>query len=186
MIYKLQRLFADNNNQQSSKKNGKGGGKPNNPPEQPQKKEYVAPKTTIKQKKYKTPDEAIKGIEKEYRDKLPMFDGEASMHNIETGKRETLESLQKERDAKLEIAREWEKQEKARKREERADKIEQKIEKATKKTKDWAKKNKKGLIIGGSVLAAGTGATIIGSKIYKKNKQNKIKEDVRGYSDVED
>ena len=183
MIYKLQRLFADSSN---NNKKGNGGGKPSNPPTQPQKKEYVAPKVTIKQKKYKTPDEAIKGIQKEYRDKLPMFDGEASIHNLETGKRETLESLQKETEAKLEIAKEWKKQENARKREERANKIKQKIEKATKKTKDWAKKNKKGLIIGGSVLAAGTGATIVGSKIHKKNKQNKIKEDVRGYSDVED
>ena len=62
----------------------------------------------------------------------------------------------------------------------------EKFNKAKDKTVKWAKKNKKGLIIGGSVLAAGTGAAIVGSKIHKKNKQNKIKEDVRGYSDVED
>ena len=172
MIYKLQRLYAENNNSQKPKKN---------------KPEYVAPRVTIDEwNSYKTPEEARKAVENEYLNESKRLMGNTHTRDWETGERNTLDSLNRKRDAKLASIDAYEEQLKRKKKLERQQVRKEKFNKAKDKTVNWAKKNKKGLIIGGSVLAAGTGAAIVGSKIHKKNKQNKIKEDVRGYSDVKD
>lgn len=177
MIYKLQRLYTENNNSQKPKNN-----KPNN-----SKPEYVAPRITIdKWGSYETPKQAREAVEDEYLRESKRLMGNTHTRDLETGERNTLDSLNRKRDAKLASIDAYEEQLKRKKKLERQEARKEKFNKAKDKTVKWAKKNKKGLIIGGSVLAAGTGAAIVGSKIHEKNKQNKIKEDVRGYSDVED
>ncbi len=189
MIYKLQRLYADNNNgknnqqQDNQKKKNqqqgqqKGQGQPQQQTQQPQ-TPPEQPKPERPTKKYKTPGEARKAVEKERLEELSNLGGNTSYRN-NLGERRTLENINKEFDTKIQGINAWE-------REQNKQNRKAKYNKAKGKVVGWAKRNKKGLIIGGSVLAAGTGATIVGSRIYKKNKQDKIKENVRGYSDVED
>jgi len=183
MIYKLQRLYAEkdkpqgnNNKPQGNKSQGK------------QYPEYVAPKITTVDKWdiYETPEQARKAVEKEYLEESKKMMGNTHTRDLKTGERKTSESLRKTYEAKMDSINKYEEQLKKVKKLEKQEARKEKFNKAKDKVVNWAKKNKKGLIIGGSVLAAGTGATIVGSKIHKKNKQNKIKEDVRGYSDVED
>ena len=163
MIYKLQRLYADNKDKPDGEKK----------------------RTDSRYVQYNSAEEAERGA-KEW--KLAMdkkLAGNTSFVD-ENGQRYTRERIDNEFKTQMNNANELRKDEKQKARTEKINNVKAKYNKAKGKVVGWAKRNKKGLIIGGSVLAAGTGAAIVGSKIHKKNKQDKIKEDVRGYSDVED
>lgn len=161
MIYKLQRLYTEKD-----------------------KPEKEVRKPEAKYNSYNSVEEAKKGV-REF--KYSMDKGLAGNTHVEVdGKKYTREQVDNIVKTMNQNIEELEKDEKLRAKLERQKVRKDKFNKAKGKVVDWAKRNKKGLIIGGSVLAAGTGATIVGSKIHKKKKQNKIKEDVRGYSDVED
>lgn len=167
MIYKLQRLYAEKDNNSTK-------------PEKQEKK-----KTDAKYKSYNSVDESERGVREFKYSKDKGLAGNTSFTD-EDGERYTRERLDHEVETMEKNIEELRKDEKLKAKLKRQEARKEKFNKAKDKTVKWAKKNKKGLIIGGSVLAAGTGAAIVGSKIHEKNKQNKIKEDVRGYSDVED
>jgi len=169
MIYKIQRLFSkkdkgQENNQQQTQQASQGNTEPK-------------PKKT---ERFKSIEEAQKANDKKYLDELAEINGHTASVD-ESGKRRTLSQIKAEHDTRTETINAYKQELKRQKRQEKIDKAKQKVKNATDKTKAWTKKNKKGLIIGGSVLAAGTGAAVVGSKINKKNKENKIKKDVRGY-----
>jgi len=169
MIYKIQRLFSDG-----------GGKKKKGTPDKPQ---YEAPTANIETYNNFGADtkKGREAVEKQRYEELKLLNGNASVRDPKTGERITEQSSRAKYETKLKNIDELEKYQKKMKRQEKIDKAKQKVKNATDKTKAWTKKNKKGLIIGGSVLAAGTGAAVVGSKINKKNKENKIKKDVRGY-----
>ena len=186
MIYKLQRLFSEgstaennNNSNNGGRKghHGKRGKKNSRGRQENQQSTTVTPSstTTAGQQPPKVEPQKIY---------TPMENEKKYLSDLEKGVNS--KDAKKGYEARRNNFKEAERQKRRVERLEKWDTKKAKFKQAKEKAGLWIKRNKKPLILAGSGLAIGTGAAIVGSRMRKKDEQNDIKEDVRGYSDVED